>query len=152
MQPYNHNNLLLAIGNSSRGDDGLGWAFLERIAEQIGEDWTAEQRYQLQVEDAEMLTHFQRILFVDATLETLPDGFALAPCIPNADAGPYSHQQTPGAVLFLCQTLYGHAPEAFVLKITGYQWDLGAGMSPSAVKNLDKALKYFATRFLKHIG
>ena len=135
--------IAIAIGNSSRADDGLGWAFLEAVSHQMPGDWTAEQRYQLVVEDAELLTGFDRVLFIDATLENLPGGFALEPCPPDPAANIYTHQQSPGAVLWLCQDLYGHRPDAWCLRIQGYAWELGNNMSPEAQQNLEAAVAGF---------
>ena len=44
--------LIIGIGNSSRGDDGLGWAFLDTISQMQPLPGQLEYRYQLVVEDA----------------------------------------------------------------------------------------------------
>ena len=132
--------LIIGIGNSSRGDDGLGWAFLDALEQRQPAPGQLEYRYQLAVEDAELLTRFPRVLFVDACETALPDGFSLEPCRPNAVAELYTHQQTPEAVLFLTQELYGHRPEAWCLRIQGYAWEFDTGLSEKGKENLERAL------------
>ena len=61
--------LLVGIGNSGRQDDGLGWAFLDRIEQDALFDGRIEYRYQLQVEDAALVRDAARIVFVDACLQ-----------------------------------------------------------------------------------
>lgn len=133
--------LIIGIGNSSRGDDGLAWMFLNEIEKYDTGLFDLEYRYQLQVEDADLISEYDRVLFVDATEELIPDGFALRKC---ESAGSFyfsSHLQSPEAVLYLTETLYPNVPDAFVLPITGYRWELGDSLSPEATENLKNALK-----------
>lgn len=135
--------LIIGIGNDSRGDDGLGWAFLDAIAPAVPPPGQLEYRYQLLVEDAELLTRFPQVLFVDASEKPLSGGFALEPCRPDPTAEIYTHQQTPGAILCLCQELYGHRPEAWRLLIQGYEWTFDTGLSGQAKVNLAYAADFF---------
>ncbi len=135
--------LVIGIGNSSRGDDGLGWAFLDAISQMQQLPAQLEYRYQLAVEDAELLTRFPRVLFADACETALSDGFSLEPCLPDAVAQLYTHQQTPGAILFLTQELYGHRPEAWCLRIQGYEWEFDMGLSEKGKENMERALGVF---------
>lgn len=86
-------------------------------------------------------------MFVDATETPLPEGYALHVCTPDSDAGVYTHQQTPGAVLYLANALYQHEPQAFLLTLQGYDWELGAGLSTQAAQNLQRALVGFRRYF-----
>lgn len=135
--------LIIGIGNNSRGDDGLGWAFLDAIAKTGPPTGQPEYRYQLLVEDAELITRFPRVLFADASELPLTGGFALEPCHPDPAAELYTHQQTPGAILCLCQELYGHRPEAWRLLIQGYDWTFDTGLSRQAKVNLAHAVDFF---------
>ena len=53
--------LLIGIGNSGRQDDGLGWAFLDAVCSQPDLKAQCEYRYQLQIEDAELVSRFERV-------------------------------------------------------------------------------------------
>lgn len=136
--------LLFGIGNCGRSDDGLGWAFLDRI--QLQADFTGqiEYRYQLQVEDAAMVSRADRVIFVDSYQGALPGGFHWAPCNPSREFEFTSHVLAPSAVMYLCQDLYGRVPPAELLLIQGDCWDLDTHMSDAAHQRLEYALESFS--------
>jgi len=136
-------NLFFGIGNSGRSDDGLGWAFLDRIQQEPGFGGRVEYRYQLQVEDAALVREAGRVIFIDSYQGELPGGFLWKPCLPSKDFEFTSHVLPPRAVLYLCQDLYRKTPRADLLMIQGFSWDLGVGMSLEAGIHLDKALRFF---------
>ena len=136
--------LLVAIGNSGRGDDGLGWAFADRVRQEAGFRGPIEYRYQLQVEDAALISRVPSVVFVDACAERLAGGFEWRACQPARHFEFSTHELEPGTVLKLCRDLYGTQPTAWVLAIEGARWALGAGLSPSAERNLRQTLQAFA--------
>lgn len=131
--------LVFCIGNNGRRDDGLGWAFADRLMNDPPAGMDVEYRYQLQVEDAWLLAQYSRVLFVDASQEKLPVGFAVRPCRSAAQYFFSSHHQSPETLLYLAAELYQSRPEAFTLAIAGTDWGLGTGLSPAANEHLDKA-------------
>lgn len=139
-------SLVFGIGNSGRCDDGLGWAFLDRIQAETGFNGALEYRYQLQVEDAALASQATRILFVDSYNGTLPGGFQWKPCKPSQDFEFTSHVLPPRAVMHFCRELYGKEPRADLLMIQGVSWGLGVGLSPQAASHLEDALRFFKNR------
>jgi len=135
--------LLIGIGNSGRSDDGLGWAFLDRIQQGAAFGGRVEYRYQLQVEDAALISDMEHVIFVDSYRGELPNGFQLTRCEPLREFAFTTHVLPPGAVLSLCRDLYGRVPRADALMIQGTSWDLHIGMSPEAEKRLEDALQFF---------
>jgi len=135
--------ILFGIGNSGRGDDGLGWAFLDRIQQESEFRGQIEYRYQLQVEDAALVSRAERVIFIDSHKGELPGGFQWKPCMPSKDFEFTSHVLPPRAVMYFCEDLYGKSPRADVLMIQGSSWDLRIGMSSEAKLHLDKALRFF---------
>jgi len=135
--------ILFGIGNSGRSDDGLGWAFLDRIEQESEFRGRIEYRYQLQVEDAALVSRAERVIFIDSYKGELPGGFEWKPCTPSKDFEFTSHVLPPEAVMHFCEDLYGKSPRADVLMIQGSSWDLRIGMSPEAELRLDKALRFF---------
>jgi hydrogenase maturation protease len=135
--------LLIAIGNSARSDDGLGWSFLEQLKKQGTFKGKTSVCYQLQIEDAEMISNYSRVVFVDACEEDISDGFAWEETIALNDFTFTTHALTPSAVLFLANDLYQKYPEAYTLKIKGLDWALKIGMSGVARENLAKAAGFF---------
>lgn len=135
--------LLVGIGNSGRSDDGLGWAFLDRIQQETAFGGRIEYRYQLQVEDAELISHVEQVIFIDSYRGDLSNGFQLTPCEPSREFAFTSHVLPAEAILFLCQDLYGKAPRADALMIQGSCWDLQIGMSTEAERHLENAVQFF---------
>ena len=140
--------LLIGIGNSGRGDDGLGWKFIEEL-ERFHDDFLQlEFRYQLQIEDAELITHYDTVIFVDASHYTFSNGFQLKACLPSDQASFTSHAQQPEAILYLANHLYDKFPDAYILAISGTEWELKTFLSDEAEKNLAAALHHFENEFL----
>jgi hydrogenase maturation protease len=138
---FGADTLVFGIGNAGRADDGLGWAFLDRVRRAPGFAAQAEYRYQLQVEDALLASRFACVVFVDASREDLPGGYRWAPCAARPATAFTTHVLSPGAVLHYCRTLYGAAPRAELLALQGYRWDLHNGLSDRAAANLAAALE-----------
>jgi hydrogenase maturation protease len=136
--------LLLGIGNSGRSDDGLGWAFLDRIRRDTAYAGRLEYRYQLQVEDAALISSAQRVVFVDSWQGELPGGFRWQPCAPAAEFEFTTHALSPQAVMHLCRDLYRKTPRAHLLTIQGSCWDMHTGLSPAAEGCLEQALRFFS--------
>lgn len=140
--------LLVGVGNSGRGDDGLGWSFVEAIADDTYDFLDCEFRYQLQVEDADLIAGYDTVVFVDASMEALKEGFEIYPCTPADQYSFTSHALDPGAVVYLANTLYQEHPEAYVLAIGGTSWELQVGLSKEATDNLNAALGFFRESIL----
>lgn len=135
--------LLIGYGNQGRGDDGLGPAFTARVEEKGIKGLTIDTDFQLTVDHALMVSQATAVVFADASMNSEePYSFEKISPVDNADIA--SHSLTPAAVLSLSKTLYGHAPEAFVLGISGSVFgDIREGLSEEAVCNLDLAEAFF---------
>jgi len=140
--------LLFGIGNSGRSDDGLGWAFLDRIQQEPGFAGRAEYRYQLQVEDAALVRDAERVIFIDSYKGELPGGFRWKPCDPSEDFQFTTHVLPPRGVMHFCLDLYGKKPRANLLMIQGASWGLCLGISPEADRHLEDALLFFKNKVL----
>jgi hydrogenase maturation protease len=134
--------LVIGIGNYGRQDDGLGWYFLDAISSYHPEHLHLEYRYQLQIEDAELISGYDRVIFVDSTVETTERGFYLRSCRPSFHKDFTSHHLHPETVMYLCKNLFKKQPKAYILGIKGYKWTLKTGLSKKAQINLDNTLKF----------
>jgi Ni,Fe-hydrogenase maturation factor len=103
-----------------------------------------EYRYQLQVEDAELISRAAHVVFVDACAERLPGGYEWRVCRPARRFAFSTHALEPGTVLKLCQDLYDVEPTAWLLAIEGSRFTLGAELSQQAGRNLLRSLEAFA--------
>ena len=139
--------IVLGIGNTGRQDDGLGWLFLDFLKNQKN-SYVLEYRYQLQIEDAELISNYDEVIFVDATKEKTNDGFFLKPCQASDKYSFSTHALAPETILYLTNKLYGHNPQSSIFGIQGYEWELKIGISSKANHNLDNAKKYFIDKVL----
>jgi len=131
--------LVIGIGNSGRQDDGLGWLIIDHMLDKY-KDVDKEYRYQLQIEDAELVSHYSKVIFVDATKEQVDHGFYIKDCKASISHGVSSHALHPETIIGLTNDLYDKFPEAFILGVQGYQWELKTGISEEARINLKKAI------------
>jgi hydrogenase maturation protease len=134
---------MLAIGNTGRKDDGLGWAFAQKLEQSQVDGWQVEYRYQLQIEDAELMSHFTEVLIVDAAKQEHQAPFFIEPCQAGKDITFSTHALSPSTILGLCVDIYGTQPVVQCLGITGYEWQLESGLSPEAEANLRLAWNHF---------
>ncbi len=103
--------LIYGYGNLGRQDDGLAHAFIEAMEEWVAEKGLThisfEENYQLNIEDAEVISNYELVLFVDASLEV--DGQFKIDSL-AADSGRIEftmHAVSPSFVLDLCQKMFG---------------------------------------------
>jgi len=132
--------LICGIGNVGRQDDGLGWAFIDWIEEQrLCPQATLLRNYQLLFEDAELISHCSRVLFVDASRATGLASFALERVQAKMDHSFTSHAISIPAIMATCALCFQRQPEVWVLAIKGYEWELQTGLSAQAQLNLQAA-------------
>ena len=132
--------LLIGIGNDGRSDDGLGWAFAGRVESRFPEIEVVF-RYQLQIEDAELITHYDRVYFVDSTLDHITKGYKIEKILPDFSGSYTSHAITPDVILGLASHMYDRIPDAYVIAITGVDWELAQKLSDEGSRHLSAAIK-----------
>ena len=135
--------LIFAIGNESRGDDALAPLLLRGLegwAETAGRVELLED-YQLQVEHVTDLLDRSAVLFVDADM-SCAEPFHFSEIAAEKDSSYTSHVMTPFALLHTYRQVYGiDAPPVFLLRIRGYDFELGNPLSDKAAANLEAATK-----------
>lgn len=85
------------------------------------------RRYQLLLEDADLFSRFERVLVVDATRDETVAAYATQVPEPRLDVTFTSHAMSVSCVLAATAACFGRAPEAEVLAVRGYSWDLRVG-------------------------
>ncbi len=137
--------LVLACGNPSRGDDGLGpelAAALERdqaFAIARGELEVLTD-FQLSVEHALELPGRRRVIFVDAAASG-PE-VVLEALEPRRDDSFTTHRLSPPALLQVYRDIEAAPlPECRLLAVRGERFELGEGLSARAQANLRRALE-----------
>lgn len=142
--------LVFAWGNPSRGDDALGPLFAEAVEAMQLPGVEVLTDFQLQVEHALDLLGRERVLFVDASVQTDAltslDGeqpFQLSLLVPQHMPSHTTHALRPEAVLqVFAEVQRQPPPPAWLLSIPGEAWGLGEPVSPAARQRLDAALRW----------
>ncbi|WPD21089.1 MAG: hydrogenase maturation protease [Candidatus Electrothrix scaldis] len=130
--------LVYGFGNPGREDDGAGVALAERIRAAALPGVTTDTNYQLNVEDALLLSEHDLVIFADATHNPV-DRFSFYRLQPDASVSFTTHAMSPGSVLALCTQLYGKTPAAYLLEIAGTSFELREGMSAEGTENAEAA-------------
>ena len=142
--------LLIGYGNPGRGDDGLGPAFAQMMADAGLPLLSVEIDYQLTVDHAQLVAQQDLVVFVDAAMG-LGKPFRFEVLDAGAPATLGSHSVTPAAVLTLARDLFGHAPAAFLLGIAGSEFsEVKEGLSETARANLRLAADFFTGWYRAH--
>ena len=142
--------LIFACGNPSRGDDALGPILIERLSAmpdatfEAGQAFDLVTDFQLQIEHALDLQGRELVIFVDATLAG-PEPFAFGPVTSEPALSITTHALSPGGLLRVYQeAIGGQPPDCRLLAIRGYEFELGAALSPGAATNLLAALAFLS--------
>jgi hydrogenase maturation protease len=143
--------LIIGIGNNTRQDDGLGWCFIEALEKEGFNENHLLCKYQMMVEDAEMIADFNSVIFVDASKTEIKNGMEIYEIQASEQVNFSTHEVPPNQILNLCKTYYNKTPKAYMIAIQGYEWDFKIELTNQAKINLDKALQYFNKYFLPQL-
>jgi hydrogenase maturation protease len=137
--------LVYGYGNPGREDDGLGIELVKRLEEWSGQEnlpgITFDTNYQLNIEDAEIISDKDVVVFVDASIEDIED-YIFTPVTGEMDVTFTTHAASPGYIVKLCSNLFGKCPEVFLLHVKGYEWEFSERLSEKAEINLQKAFGF----------
>jgi len=133
--------LVFGWGNPGRGDDALGPLLVERVEAMNLPGVECLTDFQLQIEHALDLKGRQRVLFVDASVDTAT--IATTRIEPHRDATFSSHAMSPQSVLQTYQDIEKSAPPpCLLLAIGARSFELGDPLTTDAAANLDAALAW----------
>ena len=133
--------LVIGIGNSLRGDDGVG----ALLAEQVG----GRSVQQLTPELAAELAELGAVLFIDAWLA--PAGAAPRITVISLAAGAAeSHRLEPAQLLAISQALYGRAPAAHLLQVPATRFEHGTTLSVELQAALPQAQELMQGWLARH--
>ncbi len=140
----NATSLIYGIGNVGRQDDGLGWAFIDWLEEEsICPKAELMRHYQLHLEDADLISYKQQVLFVDATKAPDVESFQLEKVEAKMDFSFSSHAISIPSIMATCRQCFEKVPEVQLLTIKGYEWELQLGLTSMAKLNLEASKVLF---------
>ncbi len=150
--------LFYGYGNPGRQDDALGICFIEEL-----QCWVEKEKldyiffdsnYQLNIEDADRISTFDLVFFVDASMEAI-ETFSITEVQESSAQVEFTmHAISPGVVLNLCRQIYSSAPIVYLISIKGYEWDLDFDrkLSEKARQNMQAAWQKTKTFLQKTEG
>ncbi len=148
--------LILACGNTLRGDDGVGpW-----LAEWAQKRFLSENqvriiaRQQWPPELAEEIAHAQSVLFIDCSVDSAPGSIRLTPVEPTAaQQGIASHHQGAAELLALTRDLYATLPSTSkLLTIGAGSTELGEQFSAAVTAALPEACRIIIEEVLQALN
>jgi hydrogenase maturation protease len=146
----NSNNtalIILAWGNISRGDDAAGPVLAEKIQKLNLGGVVLQEDLQLNIEHVMDLHSQIPVLFIDASSKP-QQGFYLEKISAEPDSSISTHSVSPSALLHLFEKAHGSsAPEAFMLHISGKEFELGESVSQHTQAALELAWEYLLDLF-----
>jgi hydrogenase maturation protease len=135
--------LIYGYGNPGRQDDGLGPYIVQKV-EGLGFPWVdTDADYQLQIEDADTISRYEIVIFVDAASEGR-EPFSVRQLSPAGELSYTTHHMEPNAVLGLCGQVYGVVPKAWIIGIRGYGFDVHEGLTDEAADNAKEAFFFIS--------
>jgi len=124
--------LILACGNSLRGDDAVALHVARELRSGLCEPETAtHSATQWTPELAESISEAEVVIFVDASAVLPPGAVQTRSVSPIPDApGSFSHRSSPSGLLALAKNLYGAIPSrAFLITIGAQSFELSEKLS-----------------------
>jgi hydrogenase maturation protease len=122
--------LIIGYGNIYRQDDGFGWRVIDEL-KKTGAAFNYIREQQLAPEISEDISRAAFVVFVDASATGTPGTLTCEDLTPNEVPGPhYTHHVAPQDILALAKILYGRAPNARLITMTGKSFELEEGLSP----------------------
>lgn len=135
--------LIYGYGNPGRTDDGAG-PYLVNMIEGLDLPWVdTDANYQLQIEDTATVTEHDLVIFVDADCEGRAP-FSIRKLLPASGLSYTTHHMEPEAILGLCEKVYGDTPDAWLVGIRGYSFDIHEGLTAEAQDNAKEAFDFIA--------
>jgi hydrogenase maturation protease len=122
---------VVGIGNPLRGDDGVGWAVIELLAELAIDSVQAICVHQLLPELLDTIHTSEQVVFVDATVDGAPGSVVVTSIQPATDGPASSHQIGPAVLLAMGMELYGRMPTAHLITITGQDFGFHEQLTPT---------------------
>ncbi|MCF8110837.1 MAG: hydrogenase maturation protease [Desulfobacteraceae bacterium] len=135
--------LIVGFGNTQRKDDGVGPYVVKKLSDMIKP--LAGIRFmhvsQLTIEMVEDFYAADVLIFVDATVDRLENGWRCVKMMPDlSQANFQTHHLSPGFLLGLLQALYQHSPMAWLVAVQGEDFGFGHEITPDARTRAEGAM------------
>ena len=137
--------LIIGYGSPIRGDDAIGPLVADRLEQEgVPTGVTVISRHILTAELVADLAEQERVIFLDAAVDTAPGEVRCQRLAPDAHAvSTMAHFLDPRELLAWCETLYGQAPESYLLSAGGDSFDYASyALTPAAEAAVETMLDW----------
>lgn len=148
--------LLFAYGNIDRQDDGVAWHTLRAVAESFGQDLPevpdetffhitprldAIFALQLTPEDAELISKYDKVCFIDAHTGRVEDLVHCEILSAQYETSPFTHHLTATTCLAMASACYQAAPQAILTSIRGFEFGFSQELSSKTKELVPQAVQ-----------
>jgi Ni,Fe-hydrogenase maturation factor len=84
---------------------------------------------QLTPESAEIVSQFDRVIFIDAHTGNIEETLHIESLNSHYQTSPFTHHLTPQTCLALAETLYGKSPQGILVSVRGYKFGFSQELS-----------------------
>jgi hydrogenase maturation protease len=136
--------IIIGYGNIDRADDGAAFAVINELRRQLGvrileEGYTGLDDLnnnsdsifipQLIPEIMEMVTGYDKIVFVDAHVSSDMEDLNCTPVLPEYSSSSFTHHMKPSLLIAYLKAMYQCEPEAHLVSVRGYEFDFRRTLS-----------------------
>jgi hydrogenase maturation protease len=134
--------LLLALGNATRGDDGVGVKLGRALAARLPHaSIHLEEAIQLLPEHAEAAARAAAVLFLDASVAGAPGEVHAHQLTARTAHEALLHALTPDQILGLTRLTYGKSPQALLVTVAGKDFSFVERLSDEVEAAVPKAVE-----------
>jgi hydrogenase maturation protease len=138
MKQERGNTLLIAVGNTLRGDDGIGHWVVAQVEKKKLPKLTVRYMQQLHIDLLEELGRFDTVIVVDASLQE--EAASLAPIAVTNEGLSTSHRADAATLMSLHHKLYQQSLQWMACGIQAKNFEMGEAISKETMQHGEKAL------------
>jgi hydrogenase maturation protease len=140
--------LVIGYGNPLRGDDGLGWRIVDRLAKMVaGEKTKILAVHQLTPELAEPISASDLVIFVDASYQGEPGSWRCEAIAPNGEvSNALAHYFTPVGLLGYADALFRARPRSLLISVAALSFDCSDQLSSNIEAVIPDIVQYIGTQ------
>jgi hydrogenase maturation protease len=132
--------LIIAYGNSLRGDDGVAFAVVDLLVQRSRVPFDIIRAQQLDLVFADQISQSDLVVFVDASVVGTPGAVDMTWILPDEDTVARTHECLPSALLAYTEAVSGRVPRAALVTIVGSSFGFSESLSPAATSGIPLAV------------
>lgn len=149
--------LVIGFGNVDRADDGVAYYVVNALRRRLGqsilhEDETGLEELGSQIDSVflvqlapelmDVISLYEKIIFVDAHVYENVDSLYCAPVLAEFTPATFTHHLTPAMLLALLKALHRREPAGHIVSIRGYDFDFHRRLSADTEALVEKAVDH----------